>query len=162
MKYLSFITRLKKAQYIFLVAVIMLAFTNNTSAYCYVCIVGSGCGISDGICAGPHSGRVFSCEDIPLLKPNVDYIQKENGKAWIVQGNKKTPLISDKLASFITRINIKYAKAAQDDKNLPAQIDAECIAFLKTDDGIIGARRLALISKETGLKVRDFLENKRR
>jgi hypothetical protein len=155
MKYLSFLTRLKKAQYIFLAAAIMLAFTNNTSAACYVCIVGRGCGISNGICAGPHSGTVFSCEDLSIFHPNVDYIQKENGKAWIVQGNKKTPLISDKLASFISRIDIKYAKAAQDDKKLQAQIDAECIAFLKTDDGIIGAKRLALISKETGLKVRE-------
>ena len=140
---------------IFLITSLVCLLQTKSSAACYLCIIGRGCGISNGSCSGPHSGTVASCEDLLMFHVNVDYIQKEGSKAWIVQGDIKIPLVSDKLSLFITSMNTKYNKANKNDKNVQRQIESECIAFLKTDDGNIGAKRLALISEETGLKVRE-------
>ncbi len=115
---------------------------------CYV-----GTGSCDGWC--PSSPADPNCTDA-LIAFNVqtDYISVEYGIAYVITKGRKIPVVSDKLARFISSTKLKYANAKRGDITVAQKIQAEYNAFLKTDDGKIGAERLALIAKETGLKIK--------
>jgi len=122
-----------------------------------ICMHPGDCYAGDGSCDGwcPDPPAYPTCAAALKLNPSRDFILAQKNHAWLVTVDKKIPLVSDKFSSFLSKIKSKYAKANTRDKKVQARIQAEFTSFLKTDDGTIGAKRLALISKETGLKVRE-------
>lgn len=119
----------------------------------------ANCKISEGNCDGhcPNAPLSPTCTDQGslVLKLDKDYILHQGNKAWLITDKRKIALLSDKAAKFISMIQTKYAKSDKKDRKLQERISAEFATFWKTDDGIIGAERVALISKETRLKVRE-------
>ena len=62
----------------------------------------------DGACKGTQGPYVcFSLGPI-ALNPETDYISSQNGQAWLMQGQKKTPFASDEVQSSMLLINSKY------------------------------------------------------
>lgn len=135
----------------------------NASAACIVCWGGQCWSLANNSCnevsdSLPTSGSTgFICFTLgpTAFKPNTDYILTEKGKAWLVQGPKKTPFGSDSMGSSFTRLNIKYPATKNDDPKINKESIAAWSAFFsKPDSGIVSPEVLSKFSKEMGLGVR--------
>ena len=109
-----------------------------------------GEGTCDGWCPDPPATPTCT-PALVRFDPSTHHIFAQDGHAWVVMD--KLPIMSDKLTSFASKMKVKYAKADKTDEKIQAKISAEFKAFLKTDDGVVGPRRLAKISNELGLTV---------
>lgn len=89
-----------------------------------------------------------------MFKPT-DYILTEKGRAWLVQGPKKTPLGSDSMSSSFTRLNVKYPAAKNGDPKINKERETAWAAFFsKPDSGVVSPGVLSKFSREMGLSVR--------
>lgn len=113
--------------------------------------------IGEGTCDGwcPTAPAMPTCLDLTTsFYTHADYIQVQNGFTYVITKDRKIKLISDKFLKFISSIKKKYMNANKGDRAVIQNIQTEYNSFLKTDDGKIGADRLALIVKATGLKIK--------
>ena len=113
--------------------------------------------IGEGTCDGwcPTAPAMPTCLDLSIaFNTQTDYIQVQNGFTYVITKERKIKIISDVFLKFISSTKKKYLNANKGDRTVIQNIQAEYNAFLKTDDGKIGADRLALIVKATGLKIK--------
>ena len=164
MKYLSFLTKLKKAQYFFLVAVIMLGFANEISARCVICMYASGrtaCFFSKRSCAEVYDSHYQgnpSCGDYIIANQSSAYLNREKGgTASITNQGKTIQIASDKLESFLDS-KVKEANAniqrGTSKEMIAEKFRKELESFLKTDRGFVSEKSLIEISKELGIPIK--------
>ena len=113
--------------------------------------------IGEGTCDGwcPTAPAMPTCLDLSIaFNAQTDYIQVQNGFTYIITKERKIKIISDIFLKFISSTKKKYLNANKNDKAVVQNIQTEYNAFLKTDDGKIGAARLASMVKSTGLKIK--------
>lgn len=139
-------------------AIVLILFsllpTHASAAFIIGGREGSSSRMVEGLCGDYWPDP--DCTEAPVrFNSKTDFIFSENGKAYIMLGGatgKKIALGSDKLAAFLLSMKAKYGKIKIDAKQL-AKIKEEYLTFLRNDDGMISTNRLALISKQSGLKV---------
>ena len=151
MKYLSFLTRLKKVQYFLLVVIIVLGFTTEASAkWCVVCWPPYGCMAIKAACDDFHRPRKSTCQDLPIaFKPSDHlYREKDGGASFTIDG-KSYKIASDACESFL--LNKKTTDANTTTQNEKFQKEFE--TFMKTDRGFVSDNRLKQISQEFHLPI---------
>jgi hypothetical protein len=136
-----------------------LCFPQTIAASCFVCLHNGQCGEVSGWCGlVSQFACVVTCEDctIAYFNPKTDYIaiDTQSGGAWIFKGNRKIQILGDKCESFVKAMQEKYAKAKMGDKQIQKQLDAEFLAFSRTDNHKVSSKLLELMSNETGLKIK--------
>lgn len=123
-----------------------------------ICQADGTCEIMEGSCLGhyPRPPWAPTCTDQLKFDPKTDYITwlKGGQKAVVVSKKKHWNVVSDKFALFLEKIRSKYASAPKDDEKSQRSASAELAKFKKSDDGIVSAKRLERLSKETGLSIR--------
>lgn len=146
MKYLSFLTRLKKAQYFFLVAVIMLGFASEVSAtWCVVCWGKYGCMAIHAACGDFHRPRTSTCFDVAIaFKPSDHLFREKDGGASFTIDGKSYKIASDACESFLLNKKTIDANSTTQDEKFQKEFEA----FMKTDRGFVSDNRLNQISKE--------------
>ncbi len=145
----------------------LMLITTNVQAAVMICMGprNNNCYVGEGSCDGwcPDPPKDPNCTNAMVVKnkpqpwnPETDYIVSTDGHASVVGPAQKVkiPLVSDKFADFLSNIKVKYAKTRNSEEGVQAKVQAEFRAFLRTDDGVVGRRRLEVLAKETGLKVR--------
>lgn len=138
--------------------IVFFCTTQTITASCFVCLHNGECGEISASCMFANlCPCVVSCEDctIAYFNPKTDYIvQLGNGEAYILKGNKKIQILGDACESFLRAMQKKYTKEQIADKQIQKRLDAEFAAFSKTDNHKVSSNLIALISKESGLKIR--------
>jgi len=129
----------------------------NASAECWICFGGS-CYIGEGNCDGFCSSGTVTCEDATaMINPVSDYLLATQGHVYLVQGDRRFPMISDNFAAFISKMNSAYPKELRTDPKVQKKIEADFAAFRKKKDpGTVSKKRLATIAKESRLKIREL------
>ena len=135
----------------------------NAQALAMVCSTSNPvvCVVIDAACKGTQ-GCCYVCFSLgPIaFNPETDYISSQNGQAWLMQGQKKTPFASDEVQSSMLLINSKYPFGQitnqMDKKEAERAWDEFFRSTLnKNDTGRVSANRLLQIKKETGLTTRE-------
>ncbi|MDP2037620.1 MAG: carboxypeptidase-like regulatory domain-containing protein [Ignavibacteria bacterium] len=174
MKYLSFLTRLKKTRYFILVAVIMLAFTNNASAkwsvLCNTCCSSkpvTKCWAYRVSCdwygslIGSGWTDTWTCRDLDLksYKPGSYSLNRGTGgtASFTIEGNIIN-IGSDASEAFLMRKlkNVNEAMRSSDkttQKTIIEEFQKEYNAFMQTDRGVVSDNRLSQISRELNIEV---------
>ncbi len=122
-----------------------------------VCFSGGECYEMEGDCSTVCAGEngFPTCSPAIAFNPNTGHIfTNAVGAAWILDGDIKIAIASDALVDFLKEMKEKYGTKIKDAK-IQAKINAEFAKFKKTDNKIVSKERLAIISKESGLKIQN-------
>lgn len=146
--------------------IIALFISQTINASCYVCLNNGQCGELLKSCGDYRMfSCISSCEDctINTYNPQTDYIviERNGGASIIVKNQGKILIFGDRFESFLTELVKKYANAKRDDEEVQKRIIDELEAFRKTDDHKVSRELLAHISKDTGLKIRESVKNRK-
>src|ERR1035437_6053397 len=91
----------------------------------------------------------------PLMFQPVDHIQTQAGRAWLVQGEKRTPIASDSMHASVSRIIEKYPAGKSNDPKIQKERTLALEALFKApDSGAVSHDLLLRISGEVGLSLR--------
>jgi hypothetical protein len=119
------------------------------------------CVVFDGACKGTQ-GCCYVCFSLGPIALNLetDYISLQNGQAWLMQGQKKTPFASDEVQSSMLRINAKYPFGQSTNQRDKQEAERAWDEFFRSTlnknvTGRVSADRLLQIKKETGLTTRE-------
>jgi|GEM_PF-6411419 len=123
-------------------------------AACIVCWGGSCFSLAESSCNEVSVGTCFTM-GAQMFRPSTDYVLTEKGRAWLVQGTKRTPFASDSMSASFKRMVAKYPEAKSDDPKIKKEREAAWAAFFKTpDNGATSPDVLSRFSREMGLSVR--------
>lgn len=91
-----------------------------------------------------------------MFRPGTDYVVlAENGRAWLVQGTKRTPFASDRMSTSLKQMYARYPEERSDDPGVKAEIEAAWASlFGQRDSGIVSADVLSRFTREMGLSLR--------
>lgn len=153
----GFISRIKKPalQACLLIGAGILA--PHAAVAATVCYPDGSCHQSTQTCADfiPGGGAVCTDDAALMLNPSTDYLLSTGGKAWLVQGDKKTPVNADSFDSFLREVNAKYSPQARKDPKVLKQVLADISAARKKSDGKVSPDRLKSIAQKLNLRVMD-------
>ena len=145
---------------------VLISSAGVAFAECCICFDGTAdqegdCFVCEGSCEDFFPGGLYpEAHCYPAAKYNkaTDYLfaEKDNGKAWLIVGKKRTPVLPDAVASFAKDMITKYPKNKRKDQKIAKQIKAEFDAFRKKNkDFNVSKERLTLLAKETSLLILD-------
>ena len=122
-----------------------------------VCYPDGSCHQSEQTCEDfiPGDGAVCTDDAALMLNPRTDYLLSTGGKAWLVQGDKKTPVNADSFDSFLRETNAKYRSQARKDPKILKQLMADISAARKKSDGKVSPDRLKSIARKLNLRIMD-------
>ena len=90
-----------------------------------------------------------------MLNPGTDYLLSTGGKAWLVQGDRKTPVNADSFDSFLRDMSAKHRSQAGKDPKVLKQVLADISAARKKSDGKVSPDRVKSIARKLNLRVMD-------
>lgn len=122
-----------------------------------VCYPDGFCGYSQQTCEDFIPGDGAVCTDDPalMLNPGTDYLLSTGGKAWLVQGDRKTPVNADSFDSFLRDMSAKHRSQAGKDPKVLKQVLADISAARKKSDGKVSPDRVKSIARKLNLRVMD-------
>lgn len=122
-----------------------------------VCYPDGWCGYSEQTCEDfiPGDGAVCTDDGALMLNPSTSYLLGVGGKAWLVQGDKKTPVNADSFDSFLKQVNAKNRSQARKDPQILKQVLADISAARKKSDGKVSPDRLKSIARKLNLRIMD-------
>lgn len=109
----------------------------------------------DGGC-GTYPGGMGLCFSLgPIsFKPQTDYISFSSGKAWVVQGAKRTPFGSDAMHASFRSLQSKYGGRQDLSPQRRAEADAAFAALASSASGRVSLDTVERFAKATGLQIR--------
>jgi hypothetical protein len=90
-----------------------------------------------------------------MFSQNNDYVLTRNGRAWLVQGKKRTPFGSARMSSEFKRLTAEYPDANSNDPKIKNERKVKWAAlFKKSNSGAVSPNVVSSFSKEMRLSVR--------
>lgn len=129
----------------------------GASAACKVCWLGPDycTTFPENSCNEYHGSSPCFTLGAQMFRPSSDHILTDKGRAWLVQGPKKTPFASDGMTASFKRLNTQYAASKSTDPRIKKESETAYSAlFGGPDNGTVSPGVLLYFSKEMGLSVR--------
>ncbi len=110
----------------------------------------------DGSCSSyPAAGSQLCFTLGPLSFTQTDYILSTGGRAWVVEGPKRTPFLGDAMTASYVNLQSRYPDRQDPDPRHRSEADAAWAAFAKSvRPGPVSQDTLKRFARATGLEIR--------
>ena len=127
----------------------------QAKAACMVMITGVWYELDGGCGTYPGASTTLCFSLGPIsFKPQTDYISFSNGKAWVVQGSKRTPFGSDAMHASFRSLQSQYGGRQDLSPQRRAEADAAFAALASSASGRVSLDTVERFAKATGLQIR--------
>lgn len=123
-------------------------------AACIVRIAGEWFELDGGCSTYPGTmGLCFSLGP-QSFKPQTDYILFASGRAWVVQGSRRTPFGSDAMHASFQSLQSRYGGRQDLSPQRRAEADAALAALASSASGPVSLDIVERFARATGLRIR--------
>lgn len=132
-----------------------LLLPSLAQAACMVRIAGTWYNLDGGCSTYPGTMGLCFILGYPTYNSQTDYILFSGGRAWVVQGAKRTPFGSDAMHAGFKSLQSQYGGRQSLSPQRRAEADAALAALASTASGPVSLDTVERFARATGLQIRD-------